>query len=152
MRMPSRSLRANMPCPPPARMFLFMQKHGESCAAMTPANHGTKSAHLPSDLGFRSPRSPPDDRKRLRRPISKRLGTLTAGGQAAVYRSRTGGNEWKRSPTVCRKRTLTCRNRLRSALAVDSLILRGTISHDRRQVYASADSGDHWAPTSGSSR
>ena len=63
-----------------------------------------------------------------------------------VYRSRSGGNEWE-ALTNGLPQSDCYVNVLRSALAVDSLescgIYFGTTGG---QVYASADSGDSWAP------
>jgi hypothetical protein len=63
-----------------------------------------------------------------------------------VYRSRTGGNEWEALTKGLPQKDCYV-NVLRSALAVDSLdpcgVYFGTTGG---QVYASADSGDRWAP------
>jgi photosystem II stability/assembly factor-like uncharacterized protein len=63
-----------------------------------------------------------------------------------VYRSRAGGNEWE--PLTRGLPQSDCYvNILRSAMAVDTLdecgVYFGTTGG---QVYASADSGDSWAP------
>jgi hypothetical protein len=63
-----------------------------------------------------------------------------------VYRSRTGGDEWE--PLTGGLPQHDCYvNVLRDAMAVDSLedcgVYFGTTGG---QVYASADSGDTWAP------
>lgn len=67
-------------------------------------------------------------------------------GKLRVFRSRTGGHEWE---PLCKglPQTNCYVNVLRDAMAVDSLdkcgIYFGTTGG---QVYASADSGDTWAP------
>jgi photosystem II stability/assembly factor-like uncharacterized protein len=62
-----------------------------------------------------------------------------------VYRSRTGGNEWEALTNGLPQQNCYV-NVLRDAMAVDSLdecgIYFGTTGG---QVYASADSGDHWS-------
>ena len=62
------------------------------------------------------------------------------------FRSRSGGNEWE--PLTKGLPQKDCYvNVLRTAMAIDTLddcgVYFGTTGG---QVYASADSGDHWAP------
>ena len=67
-------------------------------------------------------------------------------GKLRVYRSKTGGNDWE-ALTNGLPQSDCYVNVLRDAMCVDSLdpcgIYFGTSGG---QVYASADSGDHWAP------
>ena len=62
-----------------------------------------------------------------------------------MYRSRTGGDDWEPLSMACRRSIAT--SRLRDAMAVDSLDSCGVyFGTTGGQVYASADSGDSWAP------
>jgi hypothetical protein len=67
-------------------------------------------------------------------------------GKLRVYRSRTGGNEWE-ALTEGLPQSNCYVNIYRTAMAVDYLdpcgIYFGTTGG---QVYASANSGDHWEP------
>ena len=67
-------------------------------------------------------------------------------GKLRVYRSRSGGNEWE-ALTQGLPQSNCYVNVLRNALAVDSLASCGLyLGTTGGQVYASADSGDSWAP------
>jgi hypothetical protein len=67
-------------------------------------------------------------------------------GRLRVWRSRSGGNEWEELSAGLPERDCYV-NVYRDAMAVDTLdscgIYFGTTGG---QVYASADSGDSWAP------
>jgi len=66
--------------------------------------------------------------------------------QAAVYRSRSGGNEWEALTKASRKNDCYV-NVLRDAMAVDSLDKCGVyFGTTGGQVYASANAGDSWTP------
>jgi hypothetical protein len=103
------------------------------------------SGNLPTDFGF------PIDvharaRHHLRRPDHQRRPALPARGKLRVYRSRAGGRDWE--PLTKGLPQEHCYvNVLRDAMAVDSMgscgVYFGTTGG---QVYASADSGDSWAP------
>ncbi len=67
-------------------------------------------------------------------------------GKLRVYRSRTGGHEWEALTNGLPQRDCYV-NVLRDAMAVDSLDECGVyFGTSGGQVYASADSGDNWAP------
>jgi photosystem II stability/assembly factor-like uncharacterized protein len=109
---------------------LFMQKHWD---VMRSDDAGEAwrdiSGNLPTDFGF---------------VIDAEHFPLE--GKLAVYRSKTGGNEWE--PLTKGLPQKDCYvNVLRDAMAVDTLddcgIYFGTTGG---QVYASADSGESWAP------
>jgi hypothetical protein len=67
-------------------------------------------------------------------------------GKLAVYRSRTGGNEWERLGNGLPQENCYV-NVLRDAMGVDSLDKCGIyFGTSGGQVYASADAGDSWNP------
>ena len=126
---------------------LFMQKHWD---VMRSDNAGDSwqeiSGNLPTDFGFMITFT-----RMSRQTISawcrlQRLGTLSPDGKPAQNWSRTGGNEWQPLTKGLPQRDCYV-NVLRDAMAIDSLdpcgVYFGTTGG---QVYASADSGDSWAP------
>jgi hypothetical protein len=77
-------------------------------------------------------------------PIKSDSEHFPPDGKLRVYRSRSGGNEWQ-ALTDGLPQSNCYVNVLRSAMSTDTLpscgIYFGTTGG---QVYASADSGDHW--------
>ena len=120
---------------------------GTSCAATTPASHGTRSAATcPPTSDFRSRSIPTSPNTSYVVPIKSDSQHFPPDGRLRVYRSRTGGNEWE--PLTQGLPQSNCYvNVLRDAMAVDSLdpcgVYFGTTGG---QVYASVDAGDSWAP------
>jgi hypothetical protein len=67
-------------------------------------------------------------------------------GKLRVWRSRSGGNEWEELSAGLPERNCYV-NVYRDAMAVDTLDSCGVyFGTTGGQVYASADSGDSWAP------
>jgi photosystem II stability/assembly factor-like uncharacterized protein len=131
----------------PARPdVLFMQKHWD---VMRSDNAGESwyevSGNLPSDFGFPIAVHAHEPNTVYVIPIKSDSEHYPPEGKLRVYRSRSGGNEWE-ALTNGLPQSNCYVNILRSALAVDSLdpcgLYFGTTGG---QVYASADSGDHWA-------
>ena len=127
---------------------LFMQKHWDVMRSDDGGEQLARGQRQPADrlrLPDRRARARAGDR--LRRADHQRLrSTIPPEGKLRVYRSRTGGNEWE--PLTNGLPQENCYvNVLRDAMAVDTLdecgVYFGTTGG---QVYASADSGDSWAP------
>ena len=126
---------------------LFMQKHWD---VMRSDNSGDSwvevSGNLPSDFGFPIRVHAHEPETIYVVPIKSDSEHFPPDGKLRVYRSRSGGNEWE-ALTNGLPQSDCYVNILRSAMAVDKLdscgIYFGTTGG---QVYASADSGDHWAP------
>jgi photosystem II stability/assembly factor-like uncharacterized protein len=126
---------------------LFMQKHWD---VLRSDNCGESwheiSGNLPSDFGFPIAVHAHEPDTVYVVPIKSDSEHYPPEGKLRVYRSRTGGNEWQALTDGLPQKDCYV-NVLRSALAVDSLdpcgIYFGTTGG---QVYASADSGDHWTP------
>jgi photosystem II stability/assembly factor-like uncharacterized protein len=132
----------------PARPgVLFMQKHWD---VMRSDNAGDSwyeiSGNLPSDFGFPIGVHAHEPETLYVIPIKSDAEHFPPEGKLRVYRSRSGGNEWEALTKGLPQKDCYV-NILRNALAVDSLdpcgIYFGTTGG---QVYASADSGDSWAP------
>jgi photosystem II stability/assembly factor-like uncharacterized protein len=132
----------------PARPgVLFMQKHWD---VMRTDDAGEAwheiSGNLPTDFGFPIAVHAHEPDTVYVVPIKSDSEHYPPDGRLRVYRSRTGGSEWE--PLTKGLPQKDCYvNVLRSAMAVDSLdpcgLYFGTTGG---QVYASADSGDSWAP------
>ncbi|HEY3412357.1 MAG TPA: exo-alpha-sialidase [Armatimonadota bacterium] len=126
---------------------LFMQKHWD---IMRSDNAGDSwyevSGNLPSDFGFPIDVHAHEPDTIYVVPIKSDSEHFVPDGKLRVYRSRTGGNEWE-ALTNGLPQSDCYVNVLRDAMAVDSLdscgIYFGTTGG---QVYASANSGDTWAP------
>jgi hypothetical protein len=124
---------------------LYMQKHWD---VMRSDNAGESwyevSGNLPSDFGFPIAVHAHEPETIYVVPIKSDSEHYPPDGKLRVYRSRSGGNEWE-ALTDGLPQSNCYVNVLRSALAVDSLdpcgVYFGTTGG---QVYASADSGDHW--------
>jgi photosystem II stability/assembly factor-like uncharacterized protein len=126
---------------------LFMQKHWD---VMRSDDRGESwreiSGNLPSDFGFPIDVHAHEPDTIYVVPIKSDSEHYPPDGRLRVYRSRTGGDEWE--PLTAGLPQQDCYvNVLRDAMAVDGLdpcgIYFGTTGG---QVYASPDSGDHWAP------
>jgi photosystem II stability/assembly factor-like uncharacterized protein len=126
---------------------LFMQKHWD---VMRSDNAGDSwnevSGNLPSDFGFPIAVHAHEPNTIYVVPIKSDSEHFPPDGKLRVYRSRTGGNDWE-ALTKGLPQSDCYVNILRSALAVDTLDSCGVyFGTTGGQVYASADSGDNWAP------
>ncbi len=127
--------------------ILYMQKHWD---VMRSENSGDSwqevSGNLPTDFGFVIDVHAHEPETIYVVPIKSDSEHFPIEGKLRVYRSRTGGNEWEELTKGLPQKDCYV-NVLRDAMAVDSLdscgIYFGTTGG---QVYASADSGDSWAP------
>lgn len=126
---------------------LFMQKHWD---VMRSDNAGDLwhdiGGNLPVDFGFPIEVHAHEPDTIYVVPIKSDSEHFPPDGKLRVYRSRSGGNEWE--PLTNGLPQSDCYvNVLRDAMSVDQLdpcgIYFGTTGG---QVYASADSGDHWTP------
>jgi hypothetical protein len=132
----------------PARpRTLFMQKHWDVMRSDDGADSWTEiSGDLPTDFGFPIAVHAHEPDTVYVVPITSDSHHFVPDGKLRVYRSRSGGNEWE--PLTAGLPQENCYvNVLRDAMAVDSLDSCGVyFGTSGGQVYASADSGDHWAP------
>jgi photosystem II stability/assembly factor-like uncharacterized protein len=126
---------------------LFMQKHWDVMRSDDGGDSWQEvSGNLPSDFGFPIAVHAHEPQTVYVVPITSDSHHFPPDGKLRVYRSRAGGNEWE--PLTDGLPQENCYvNVLRDAMAVDALpecgVYFGTTGG---QVYASADSGDHWAP------
>ena len=126
---------------------LFMQLHWN---VMRTDNAGESwylvSGNLPTDFGFPIEVHAHEPDTIYVIPIKSDSEHYVPEGKLRVYRSRTGGNEWE--PLTKGLPQENCYvNVLRDAMAVDTLDKCGVyFGTSGGQVYASADSGDSWAP------
>ena len=126
---------------------LFMQKHWDVMRSDDSGDSWHEvSGTLPSDFGFPIGVHAHEPETIYVVPIKSDSEHYPPDGKLRVYRSRSGGNEWE-ALTKGLPQSDCYVNVLRSALAIDTLdscgIYFGTTGG---QVYASADSGDSWAP------
>ena len=126
---------------------LFMQKHWD---VMRSDNSGDSwheiSGNLPTDFGFVIDVHAHEPETIYVVPIKSDSEHFPIDGKLQVYRSRTGGNEWEALTKGLPQQDCYV-NVLRDAMAVDSLDSCGVyFGTTGGQVYASADSGDTWAP------
>ncbi len=126
---------------------LFMQKHWD---IMRSDNSGESwyevSGNLPTDFGFPIDVHAHEPETIYVVPIKSDSEHFPPDGKLRVYRSRTGGNEWEALTKGLPQHDCYV-NVLRDAMAVDSLESCGVyFGTTGGQVYASADSGDSWAP------
>ena len=132
----------------PARPdVLFMQKHWDVMGSDDAgASWQEISGDLPSDFGFPIEVHSHEPDTIYVIPIKSDSEHFPPDGKLRVYRSRTGGNQWEALTKGLPQRDCYV-NVLRDATAVDSLdpcgVYFGTTGG---QVYASANSGDSWAP------
>lgn len=131
----------------PARPnVLFMQKHWD---VMRSDNAGDSwyevSGNLPTDFGFVVDVHAHEPDTVYVVPIKSDSEHFPLDGKLAVYRSRTGGNQWEALTQGLPQRDCYV-NVLRDALAVDTLDSCGVyFGTTGGQVYASADAGDSWS-------
>ncbi len=126
---------------------LFMQKHWDVLRSDDGGDSWHEvSGNLPTDFGFPIDVHAHEPDTIYVVPIKSDSEHYPPEGKLRVYRSRTGGNEWEPLTKGLPQRDCYV-NVLRDAMAVDSLdpcgVYFGTTGG---QVYASADSGDSWAP------
>jgi BNR/Asp-box repeat len=126
---------------------LFMQKHWDVMRSNDAGESWQEvSGNLPTDFGFVIDVHAHEPETIYVVPIKSDAEHFPLDGKLRVYRSRTGGNEWE--PLTKGLPQSDCYvNVLRDAMAVDSLDSCGVyFGTTGGQVYASADSGDTWAP------
>jgi photosystem II stability/assembly factor-like uncharacterized protein len=126
---------------------LFMQKHWDVMRSDDAGDQWHEvSGNLPTDFGFPIAVHAHEPETIYVVPIKSDSEHFPPDGKLRVYRSRQGGDEWE-ALTEGLPQSDCYVNVLRSAMAVDKLdscgIYFGTTGG---QVYASADSGDIWAP------
>jgi hypothetical protein len=127
--------------------LLYMQKHWDVMRSDDAGESWYEvSGNLPSDFGFAIDVHAHEPETVYVIPIKSDSEHYPPDGKLRVFRSRKGGNEWEPLENGLPQRDCYV-NVLRDAMAVDSLepcgIYFGTTGG---QVYASADSGDHWSP------
>jgi photosystem II stability/assembly factor-like uncharacterized protein len=126
---------------------LFMQKHWDVMRSDDGGDSWREiSGNLPTDFGFPIDVHAHEPETIYVVPITSDSQHFPPEGKLRVYRSRTGGDEWE--PLTCGLPQRDCYvNVLRDAMAVDTLDSCGVyFGTTGGQVYASADSGDTWAP------
>ena len=126
---------------------LFMQKHWDVMRSDDAGDSWHEvSGNLPTDFGFTIDVHAHEPETVFVVPIKSDSEHYPLDGKLQVFRSRTGGNDWEPLTNGLPQRDCYV-NVLRDAMAVDSLdecgIYFGTTGG---QVYASADSGNHWMP------
>jgi photosystem II stability/assembly factor-like uncharacterized protein len=126
---------------------LFMQKHWD---VMRSDDGGASwrevSDNRPSDFGFTIEVHPHEPDTLYVVPIKSDSEHYPPEGKLRVFRSRRGGGDWQELTQGLPQRDCYV-NVLRDAMSVDSLEPAGVyFGTTGGQVYASADSGDSWAP------
>lgn len=126
---------------------LYMQKHWDVMRSDDAGESWHEvSGNLPTDFGFPIAVHAHEPATVYVVPIKSDSEHIPPDGKLRVYRSRTGGNEWEALTSGLPQRDCYV-NVLRDAMAVDSLDSCGVyFGTTGGQVYASADSGDSWAP------
>jgi hypothetical protein len=126
---------------------LFMQKHWDVMRTDNAGDNWTEvSGNLPTDFGFVIDVNTNEPDTIYVVPIKSDSEHYPPDGKLRVYRSRAGGNEWEPLTNGLPQKDCYV-NVLRDAMAVDSLDKCGVyFGTSGGQVYASADSGDTWAP------
>ena len=126
---------------------LFMQKHWDVMRSDDAGGSWYEiSGDLPSDFGFPIDVHAHEPDTVYVVPITSDSHHYPPDGRLRVYRSRTGGGDWE--PLTKGLPQEHCYvNVLRDAMSVDRLESCGVyVGTTGGQVYASADSGDSWAP------
>jgi photosystem II stability/assembly factor-like uncharacterized protein len=126
---------------------LFMQKHWDVMRSDDGGEHWFEiSGDLPTDFGFVVDVHAHEPETVYVVPIASDSHHYPPDGRLRVYRSRSGGHEWE--PLTAGLPQEHCYvDVLRDAMAIDSLDSCGVyVGTTGGQVYASADSGDTWAP------
>jgi hypothetical protein len=126
---------------------LFMQKHWDVLRTDNAGGHWTEvSDNLPSDFGFPIDVHAHEPETIYVVPIKSDSEHYPPDGKLRVYRSKTGGNDWRALTNGLPQKDCYV-NVLREAMAVDRLdpcgIYFGTTGG---QVYGSANGGDKWVP------
>ncbi len=126
---------------------LFMQKHWDVMRSDDAGDSWHEvSGNLPTDFGFTIDVHAHEPETIFVVPIKSDSEHYPLDGKLQVFRSRTGGNDWEPLSNGLPQENCYV-NVLRDAMAIDSLdecgVYFGTTGG---QVYASADSGDHWTP------
>ena len=126
---------------------LFMQKHWDVMRSDDGGDSWYEvSGNLPTDFGFPIAVHAHEPETIYVVPITSDSLHYPPEGKLRVYRSRTGGRDWEALTDGLPQENCYV-NILRDAMAVDEFdpcgIYFGTTGG---QVYASADSGDHWTP------
>lgn len=125
---------------------IFMQKHWDVMRSDDAGNHWSEvSGNLPTDFGFAIDVHAHEPETVYVVPITSDSQHYPPDGRLAVYRSRTGGNEWE--PLTKGLPQEHCYvDVLRDAMAVDRADPCGIyVGTTGGQVYASADEGDSWS-------
>jgi photosystem II stability/assembly factor-like uncharacterized protein len=126
---------------------LFMQKHWDVMRSDDAgASWHEVSGDLPTDFGFPIDVNANEPETIYVVPIKSDSEHYPPEGKLRVYRSRSGGNDWEALVHGLPQQDCYV-NVLRDAMAVDSLDPCGVyFGTSGGQVYASADSGEHWEP------
>ncbi|MGI8736019.1 MAG: hypothetical protein DLM53_07765 [Candidatus Eremiobacter antarcticus] len=126
---------------------LFMQKHWDVMRSDDAGESWREvSGNLPTDFGFPIDVHAHEPETIYVVPIKSDSEHFPPDGKLRVYRSRTGGDQWEALTNGLPQQNCYV-NVLRDAMAVDSLDSCGVyFGTTGGQVYASADSGDSWAP------
>jgi photosystem II stability/assembly factor-like uncharacterized protein len=126
---------------------LFMQKHWDVMRSDDAGESWHEiSGNLPTDFGFAIDVHAHEPETIYVVPIKSDSEHFPLDGKLRVYRSKSGGNEWK-ALTKGLPQSDCYVNVLRDAMAVDSLDKCGVyFGTTGGQVYASADAGDNWSP------
>ena len=126
---------------------LFMQKHWDVMRSDDAGGLWREvSGNLPTDFGFPIAVHAHEPETIYVVPIKSDSEHFVPDGKLRVYRSRSGGDEWE-ALTNGLPQSDCYVNVLRTAMAVDTLDSCGVyFGTTGGQVYASADSGDSWAP------
>ncbi len=126
---------------------LFMQKHWDVMRSDDAGDSWHEvSGDLPTDFGFAIDVHAHEPDTVYVVPIKSDSEHFPLEGKLRVFRSKSGGNEWEPLTNGLPQRDCYV-NVLRNAMAVDSLESCGVyFGTTGGQVYASADSGDSWAP------
>ena len=124
---------------------LFMQKHWDVMRSDDAGDSWHEvSGNLPTDFGFPIDVHAHEPETIYVVPIKSDSEHYPPEGKLRVYRSRSGGNEWE-ALTNGLPQSDCYVNVLRDAMAVDRSTSCGIyFGTTGGQVYASADSGDHW--------
>jgi photosystem II stability/assembly factor-like uncharacterized protein len=124
---------------------LFMQKHWDVMRSDDAGDSWREvSGNLPSDFGFPIEVHAHEPDTIYVVPLKSDSERFPVDGRLRVYRSRSGGQEWEPLTDGLPQRDCYVIV-LRDAMAVDALDPCGVyIGTTGGQLYASADSGDHW--------
>ena len=132
---------------PSAPQTLFMQKHWDVMRSDDGGDSWREiSGNLPTDFGFPIAVHAHEPETVYVVPITSDSHHFVMDGKLRVYRNRSGGDEWEPLTTGLPQQDCYV-NVLRDAMAVDAMDSCGLyFGTSGGQVYASADSGDSWAP------